>query len=244
MTRGAGGLGLDGCPGGWVAVHVVGDEVAGAAVVGTIAEACEVFPPATVGIDIPIGLDDAPPRAADTAARRLLGRAAPSVFNAPPRCVVDAYTAGEVTDHGAATALARRVTGQGMSQQAWGLVGKVAEADAFAADAALGVVEVHPEVQFRLLAGAPLARKTSWAGAEARRRLLAEQGLVPPAGLPGGERAAPHDVLDATVVAWAAAGLAAGKALRAFPDDPPTDPRGRPVAIWARPPATGAVRRR
>lgn len=236
MTRGAGGLGLDGCRDGWVAVHVVGAEVVGAGVVGTIGEACEVFAPAAVGIDIPIGLDDAPPRAADAAARRLLGRAASSVFNAPPRCVVDAYVAGEVTSHAAATALAVRVTGQGMSQQAWGLVPKVAEAETLAATAGVPVVEVHPEVQYRLLACSPLPRKTSWAGDGARRRLLAEQGLVPPADLPGGERAAPHDVLDATVVAWAAAGLAAGKALRAFPHDPPRDATGRAVAIWARRP--------
>lgn len=237
MTRGRGGVGLDGCPGGWVAVHVLeGRGVVHAAVVRTVTEACDRFAPAAVAIDIPIGLSDTLPRPADAAARRLLGRGASAVFNAPPRSLVDAYRRGDLDEraYARANARTRAVAGQGLSRQTWGLVPKIAEVDAFVAGARIPVVEVHPEVQFRLLAGEPLPRKTSWAGVEVRRRLLAARGIVAPADLAGGEHAAVHDVLDAAAVADVAAGLAAGVPLRSLPADPPRDAGGSVVAIWAR----------
>ena len=44
-----------------------------------------------VGIDMPIGLIDGPPRACDVAARKYLGRAGSSVFPAPPRASLSVH---------------------------------------------------------------------------------------------------------------------------------------------------------
>jgi predicted RNase H-like nuclease len=96
------------------------------------------------------------------------------------------------------------------------------------------VYEVHPEVSFAILLGAPAsAPKKSWAGMCERRRALECAGLAldhihGDAGL----RAAVDDMLDATVAAWSARRITRGQALR-IPDTAPTGPSGRPIAIWA-----------
>ena len=91
------------------------------------------------------------------------------------------------------------------------------------------VREVHPEVSFSLLAGAPiLASKATWAGLEARRAVLATAGIVVPADLGDAGRAGPDDVLDAAVVAWSARRIARGR-----PGASPTSRGTAPPAIWA-----------
>jgi predicted RNase H-like nuclease len=95
------------------------------------------------------------------------------------------------------------------------------------------VVEVHTEVSFAALAGAPLAhRKASWAGAEERRALLAAAGVHLGRDLGAAGAAAVDDVLDAAVVAWSARRVALGTA-RSHPDPPQRAPDGWPAAIWA-----------
>ncbi|MTV27474.1 DUF429 domain-containing protein [Nitriliruptoraceae bacterium ZYF776] len=229
-------VGLDGCRDGWVAVHLVDGTVADVEVVATVADAWRRTVPDAVGIDIPVGLHDTPVRAADAAARAVLGRRAATVFSAPPRSVVDAYVAGTVTSHAQATALAVTRTGRGMSVQAWGLVAKVAEVDAVVA-AGTPVAEVHPEVAFVDLAGGPVARKTSWAGVEHRRALLAGVGLVLPSAFDGADRVAPDDVADAAVCAWVADGVAsADGSTRTLPSVATEHDRGRPTVVVSRRP--------
>ncbi len=72
------------------------------------------------------------------------------------------------------------------------------------------VIEVHPEVSFRALAGEPLGfSKHTWDGFFLRRRLLEDAGVVLPAAL----GALPLlDVLDATAAAWTANRYARGEA--------------------------------
>jgi predicted RNase H-like nuclease len=143
---------------------------------------------------------------------------------APPRPVWDA------ADYPAANARCRQLTGQGLSRQSYGLLRRMVEAEAFRdARPRHDVVEVHPELVFRTLAGEPLAdgKKTA-DGQQARRSLLAGVGIVPPAVRP----AATHDVLDAAAVAWCAHRVAAGDATH-LPD--PADQHdhcGRPIVIW------------
>jgi predicted RNase H-like nuclease len=229
-------IGVDGCRHGWVVVTLVGGHVDTVEVVGELGPALGTSRPDAVGIDIPIGLSDAPTRGADRAARSLLGRRASSVFSAPLRTVVDAFVAGEVTTHAAATALAVATTGKGMSIQAWGLVPKVAEVDALVVDGA-DAAEVHPEVAFATLAGEPLPRKTSWAGLERRRQLLHALGIVVPAAFAGADRCAPDDVLDAAVCAYVADGLARSDGtIVTLPARTTEHDRGRPIVITARRP--------
>jgi predicted RNase H-like nuclease len=223
--------GLDGCPRGWVVVTLVDGEVEDVEVVGSLAELEDDGAP--VGIDIPVGLLDVAARDADLAARELLPGRSSSVFNAPPRGVVEAWRDGRVDDHAAACALARELTGSGISQQAWRLVPKIAEVDA---EVARGreVLEVHPELAFALVVGEPLPRKRSWAGLTTRRGVLGSFGIELPDRFLGDSACAPDDVLDAAVCAWVADGAAKGLPPVAVPDPPTQMVDDRPVLIHAR----------
>ncbi len=232
--------GLDGCRAGWVVVTLHDGRVGDVEVVGSIVEVCDGAGPSVeadrqepIGIDMPIGLVDAPSRDTDVAARLLLPGRASSIFNALPRAVVDAWVAGELPDHATASRLARDRTGKGISQQAWRLVPKIAELDRAVRDGA-PLFEVHPEVAFAVLVGAPLPRKRSWAGLTTRRGLLRRLGIDLPDRFPGDDDCAPDDVVDAAVCAWVADGLAAGEPVLTVPDRPTQQDRGRPVASYAR----------
>jgi predicted RNase H-like nuclease len=233
--------GLDGCRGGWLAVTLVDGLVEDVEVVGTISEVPDDG--ATVAVDMPIGLVDEPVRDADAAARRQLPGRRSSVFNAPPRAVVDAYLAGEVADHAEASALAKRTIGKGITRQTWALLPKIAELDA-AVREGRELIEVHPEVAYAEVVGKPLPRKRTAVGITARTRVLERLGI----GLPSrfdGRGCARDDVLDAAICAWVADGIALGEAPLTYPAHPKqTDPEhpGRELVICTRAHPDGGVR--
>jgi predicted RNase H-like nuclease len=112
--------------------------------------------------------------------------------------------------------------------QAWHLGPRVLDAGAFARGGSHGVLEVHPELSFVLMAGKELPPKKTAAGAAARRELLAAQGIdVPP--LPRPARA--DDLLDACAVAWTARRHLDGQA-SSYPAEPEVFSDGLPAAIW------------
>lgn len=222
-------VGVDACKTGWIAVAVDDMGVLAAHYLPGITSLTETVPDArVVAIDIPIGLPESGRREADLAARSRLGARRNSVFFTPPRAAVEAAT------HAEATAASVRLTGFGVSQQSFALAPKVREVDKWVQQAPFPVYEVHPEISFAVLLGAPAsAPKKSWAGMSQRRRALECAGLTldhirGDAAL----RAAVDDMLDATVAAWSARRIAHGQALM-IPDPAPAGPRGRPVAIWA-----------
>jgi predicted RNase H-like nuclease len=229
-------LGFDGCPAGWVAVTLEAGTVRRVEVVAHLRDRLPVGTAGAgaIAVDMPVGLVDAD-RDADQAARRALPGRAGSVFSTPPRSVIDGWRTGEVRTHAEAVAAARRVTGKGVSQQAWRLVPKIAEADDLVA-AGVALLEVHPEVAFAVLAGQPLPRKRSWAGLSVRRSLLAAVGVVLPDRFVDDDRAAPDDVIDAAICAWVADGAATGAPLRQLPAATGQRAHGRPIAIHAREP--------
>ena len=221
-------LGVDACRKGWIGI--AGDLRAYFAVtIGELVERAEVDGSlAVVGIDIPIGLPERGAREADVLARRVVGRRASSVFATPVRAALEAAT------HAEATALNVVATGKGVSQQAFALAKRILEVDAWAPGADCAVIEVHPEVCFATMAGRPLLHaKSTWAGGEERRRLLAGVGMsvVGDIGL-AGEVAGVDDVLDAAAAAWSAGRYADGRA-RAYPNPPEMFPDGSSAAIWA-----------
>jgi predicted RNase H-like nuclease len=222
-------VGIDGCRRGWVGV-VLGDGAAVRAVAGArLVEVIELADdPDVVAVDMPIGLSERGLRGADVAARDLLGRRRAAVFLTPVRQALS------LADYSVANAVNREATGQGVSKQAWALAGKIAEVEAWRCATGRPVWEVHPEVAFLMLSGAPLAAgKKTWAGSAERRALLARAGIVLPEDLgAAGAMAAVDDVLDAAVVAWSARRIATGQG-RCWPDPPETDHLGRPMAIWA-----------
>lgn len=220
-------VGIDGWRSAWVAVVLSDGSVHEIAAFGSLAEAAAAYPGAgALAVDVPIGLPERGRRAADVAAKRILGARASSVFHAPPRAAV-----GQPT-YRAANALCRERFGHGISAQAYRLGLKILEAEHVAVrDSRL--VEAHPEVTFATMAGAPLRySKKSWNGQAERRRLLAAAGILLPDALSGraGE-AAPDDVFDAAAAAWTAHRVVRGAATPI--PDPPEEIGGRPVAIWA-----------
>jgi predicted RNase H-like nuclease len=223
-------LGADACRGGWVGV-VLGDGPPTAHVARRFADlvglASEDGPVAVVGVDIPVGLPTAGRRVADVLAKAAVGPLRSSVFLTPVRAALLA------SDHASAVVTNRRLAGEGVSVQAYGLRHRVLEVEAYAATAPHPVLEVHPEVVFAHLNGAPLTvRKPTWAGAALRHRLLADQGIVlgHDLGLTG-QDAAVDDVFDAAAVAWTARRAAAGAA-RPLPDPPEDLGDGSTAAIW------------
>ena len=225
--------GLDGCADGWVVVTLTDGQVSDVEVAADLDQV--VDDGATIGVDMPIGLLDAPVREADAAARHRLPGRGSSIFNAPPRAVLDGYLAGEVTDHASASARCRAAIGKGISQQSWALVPKIAELDV-GVRAGRRLLEVHPEVAFAEVMGRPLPRKRSWSGIALRWRVLAALEIRLPSRFPG-DSCAPDDVLDAAICAWVADGAAQGLPLVRYPDPPTqTDPEHphRELAIVAR----------
>jgi predicted RNase H-like nuclease len=219
-------LGIDGTKKGWVAVVLEDGRFAGAHLYHAFDELVAAHEDAQVlATDIPIGLLDEGAREADSCARAAVGALRSSVFAMPPRAVVEQVEWGE------ALRLARQLTGNGISKQSFALFRRVLEVDAFLEDERL--FEVHPEVCFALLAGAPLkASKKTWEGAGGRRAPLAGVGVVLPEALGPAGQAAVDDVLDAAVAAWSAGRIARGEAVCFPPASRQRDRGGRVVAIW------------
>jgi predicted RNase H-like nuclease len=225
--------GVDGARGGWVVATLdTGDGSLGIELVERIATVVDRVRRGALhvaGVDMPIGLPDAGPRACDVDARARLGPRRSSVFPAPVRAVL-----GE-RDHAAACARARAVDGRGLSVQTFHLLPRIREVDAvMVPDLDRVVLECHPESVFASLAGAPLATtKRTAAGRAERRRLL---GAVLPVASevparPAGGGAAGHDVLDAVAAAIGAWRFASGDAL--VLGDGARDGRGLRMAIVA-----------
>ena len=227
--------GVDACRGGWVAVSLDGPEQAGEAegadglrvetvrVYETLAGVLDGHGSRVVGIDMPLGLLGSGWREADRTARGLLGPRRSSVFAIPPRAV------WEQASYQAASQRCRELTGQGLSVQAWGLRARLLEADRFRGSCGFPLYEIHPELAFCVLAGAPLAHsKHTAAGRERRRELLSRAGIaLPRARIP---RAPVTDTLDAAAVACSAWRIATGRAV-VIPARPQRDDRGLPIAI-------------
>ncbi|GLY65113.1 DUF429 domain-containing protein [Amycolatopsis taiwanensis] len=223
-------LGVDACKGGWIGIAPTAGGVSAyfAAHIAELVERADADGAVeVVAIDIPVGLADASRRRADLLARQAIGPLRSSVFITPVRVALEA------PDHATATARNRALTGDGVSVQAFGLKPKVRQVDEWVRRRTHRVVEAHPEVSFAQLAGAPLTlRKTTWAGAELRRRLLAGAGIPLDGDLgAAGRHAAVDDVLDAAAMAWTARRVARGEAL-ARPDPPEVFSDGLPCAIW------------
>jgi predicted RNase H-like nuclease len=203
-------IGVDGYPAGWVCValrHGLVVEVATAANLDAVVERWRQA--AAIGVDIPIGLPEpGERRRADVTARAFVGARRNSVFWTPPLAAL--------------TATYDQARLLGVSRQAHALRAKILEAEQVALRERR-IVEVHPEVSFAALAGAPLrSTKYSWNGFMERLRLLEQAGITVPQEI---DSLAPAvDVLDAAAAAWSALRVARGQA-RTLPAEPnPAEP--------------------
>mgnify|MGYP003779619869 CR=1 FL=1 len=215
--------GVDGVRGGWVVALV---HPAGRVQWHTADTAADVLAATrsadAVGVDIPLGLPEGSARRdCDVLTAGRLGRARAAVFPAPPRPVLAAESYAE------ACAVARELTGRAISLQTFHIGGKIADWDTV--ELPDRVVEVHPELSFRVL-----APRTAFAGKRtvrgAGQRIAALAGWIDPAAaladLPTGVGL--DDVLDALVAAWSAGRWASGSA-EALGGT--LDARGRPMRV-------------
>jgi predicted RNase H-like nuclease/GrpB-like predicted nucleotidyltransferase (UPF0157 family) len=224
-------LGVDGCKAGWVGALPRGstyDVLVAPDIAALVGEARRLAPGlAVVAIDMPIGLPDDRPRITDSLARLQLptGRKS-SVFPTPSRAATAQTTYVE------ANTANRSALGRGLSQQAFRLVPKILDVDAFVRSGPqVTVLEAHPEVSLAEIDPACVVPgKTTPAGATARLAALRSVGMEPPAHSRGQGYAA-DDLLDACAVAWTAARYAADTAY-SLPDPPEVFSDGIPAAIW------------
>jgi predicted RNase H-like nuclease len=248
-------VGVDGCPGGWIAVWRQDGGRPSVRVFPAFAELIAAFPDdTTVAVDMPIGLPEFSGRGGrgpEALVRPLLGQRQSSVFSIPSRAAVYAETASftsveeSYAAHRRASEVARRTSDppRGISIQAFGIFPKIREIDALLRerpDLSERVIESHPEVAFmQLNGGAPvsLPKKIKGVvnppGMEERKALLCRHGYErafldegPPAG------AKADDFLDAACMMLVADRIRRGQAV-SWPDPPGRDAYGIPVAIRA-----------
>lgn len=219
--------GVDGCRGGWLAALARGERSAPRTemrLVLTLAELVDALDETTViAIDVPIGLPQLTgSRPCDAQARSRLTHREPiyrrtsSVFNPPDRELIATTTFAEVQ----AIVAARRLrfgSTRGLSVQAFGIREKVSEADRLVRsrpDLEARLVEVHPEVSFRAMAGA-LEAKRRPGGATARRDALRREfpdidAVIAADRLPR-STVARDDILDAYAGLWSALRFSDGR---------------------------------
>ena len=214
-------VGVDGCPGGWVAAVDDGSAITWRfAGVDDVAEL--LLPGAVVGVDMPIGLLDTGLRACDALLRGELPGAGPRVFTTPPRPVLEL---GLSAPNDEVQVLSRRLTGQGVSRQALGLATRILALDAALTTTGADVVEVHPELSFATMCGEVLPSKHRASGVAARLAALAAWRDGALAALDGRPPRVPLvDGLDALAALWSAIRYRDGAA-RAIPDGATAPPR-------------------
>ena len=109
-------VGADGAKSGWVAVRLADDVVPVATLHESFVALLEAHHEAAViAVDIPIGLPTSEDRKADGEARSFVRPRGSSVFSTPPRGSLTAST------HREASALAKSLTGKGISRQSFAL---------------------------------------------------------------------------------------------------------------------------
>lgn len=235
--------GVDGCKVGWIAAIAPAEDDS-APVIRVVPRLSDLLAepdaPVLIAIDMPIGLPDrieGSGRGPEQLVRPLLGGRQSSVFSIPSRSAVEAQDYAEACR----LALATSQPPRRVSKQGFHLFPKIRELDGLLrAEPKLvtRVVEVHPELAFRTLAGRPLLHPKKIngainpAGMAERRRLLAQAGLpVSVLEGPAPRGAAPDDLLDALAALVVARRIAAGRGTP-FPDPPGRDSHGLPIAIW------------
>jgi predicted RNase H-like nuclease len=237
--------GADGCRSGWFCVILEAET--GAALEAVIVPHIEMLIArddlAMIAVDMPIGIPGiASPggRACDAALRRRLGGRQSSVFAVPARAALAEEDFAKASE----AAFAHSQPPRRVSRQCFHLFPKIREMDALMTPAMQArVVECHPEGAFWAMNGRqPLTEPKKVKSQAYAPGLALRRGLLLRAGLSAeflAERrfkasaAGEDDFLDACACAWTARRVLRGEAVRFPESDPPLDPRGLRMEIWA-----------
>jgi len=231
--------GVDGCPGGWIAVIGEGGSLRAEVFASFSALAASLPDMAIIAVDMPIGLPEKGVRSAERAARAHLGERQSSLFSIPPRAAVHA---GDYRES-CSLSLERTDPPRKVSRQAFGLFPKICELDVLLrrdAGLAMRVIESHPELAFAALNGMnsmslpkKIKGRVNPEGLAERRALLQRCGLPEDflkSPVPRGAKE--DDFLDACAMYLVARRHARGEA-RPYPDHVERDDFGLRMAIWA-----------
>jgi predicted RNase H-like nuclease len=226
-------VGVDGCPGGWVAVAWdVERRTLSPSIHWHISDLLAAHQDADkIGIDIPIGLAVGVPRRCDIEARKVLGPRKSSVFPAPDPRLLDCPSYAD------ARLRSVSLCGKSVSAQAYAIYSKVKQVnDVMTPQLQDFMFELHPEVSFWAMAN---EQPMQWwkklpPGFEERRALLTDTFKLP---IPTFEEArswvrpaGADDILDAIAAAWTAKRVAEGRGGR-LPPDSEFDARGLRMEI-------------
>lgn len=168
------GVGVDGCPGGWVYVALGPDQYLHGRVTSLDMLFERVPANGLVFIDMPIGLGgiDEVGRQCDKEARRLLGVRRSSVFATPSRRALNASTYEQ------ACVLNAAACGRKLSRQAFNILPKIREVDAImraSGHARTRFRESHPELNFRMFSGHPMTHNKRTAEGFSERLVVLEK---------------------------------------------------------------------
>lgn len=229
-------VGVDGCPGGWIAVRWA--EGVSHHLCRSFAEVV-AMDAAVIAVDMPIGFPQGSGRAAERDVRARLGERQSSVFSVPSRAAV---MCGDYRESCAAN-LANSDPAKKVSKQIFHIFPKMREIDALITpELQARIVEVHPELAFWAMNGEAslsLPKKVKGQpnapGLELRKALLTKAGF-PLADLPAQAYrrvdVGADDLIDACACAWSARRILEGRHV-SFPAEPPRDARGLRMAISA-----------
>lgn len=226
--------GVDGCPGGWLALVLDTETREVRTLLVNPLDELLFEEIELVAIDIPLGLPERGPRSCDTLARRQLGKGrASSIFSAPIRPLL------RCTDYREACELGRSIDGRGISKQTWNILEKIREADDLlrAPKRSFPMHEVHPELSFSTWSNSTeIPSKKTETGRSVRLKLVESY-------LPGAfacVRAAytrsvcrDDDILDAFAALWSAERLLTERAITLPSAPPPCDSKGIRMQIAA-----------
>ncbi len=219
--------GVDGCRAGWILVRLAPDGTL-AAEIAPIFKALTLTDLAMAAVDMPIGLPERGARGCDFLARaRLPADRKSSVFLHFRRPLLGFATYPEANAWG-------KADGKGLAKQAWFLLPKIADIDAWITPARQRRVrESHPELVFlHLNDGKPLPKKSTPEGLAMRRRVLRRHGLTGIDALADRldrRKAKLDDLYDAAALALAARRVAQGVGVCL---DSGRDARGLRMEIW------------
>lgn len=229
-------IGVDGCPGGWIAVRW-GESLTH--------HLCSSFKEvlaldaAVIAVDMPIGFPEQSGRAVEREVRGKLGARQFSVFSVPSRAAIQCADYRQSCD----TNLVNSNPPKMLSQQIFYIFPKMREIDALMTPPLQSrIYEIHPELSFWKMNSEtplPLPKKIKGRafkpGLDLRRELLIAAGFplhaLPPAAYRRSDVGA-DDLLDACAAAWSARRIRDGRSLR-FPAAPPLDARGLRMEINA-----------
>ncbi len=229
-------IGVDGCPGGWIAVRW--GETLSHHLCRSFAEVLAMEAD-VIAVDMPIGFPQLSGREAERQVRAKLGERQSSVFSVPARAAV------MCTDYREACAanLSHSDPPKKVAKQIFHIFPKMREIDALMTPALQSrVFEVHPELAFWAMNGEqPLTEPKKVKGTANPPGLELRKALLRAAGFPLEDLPAltyrradvgADDLLDACACAWSARRILAGTSRR-FPADPPLDQRGLRMEINA-----------